>query len=51
MMKTSKPGSGDHHRRRRRPALDRALVRRVFPERIMNPILVVIRDVFSQEPA
>ena len=51
MMKTSEPGAWDGHRRRRRPVLDRALVWRVFPERIMNPILVVIRDLFSQEPA
>jgi hypothetical protein len=48
MMKTSEPGSGDDCRRRRRPVLDGALVRRVFCERIVNPILVVIRDVFSQ---
>jgi hypothetical protein len=48
MMKTSEPGTGDDRRRRRRPVLDAALVRRVFCERIMNPILVVIRDVFSQ---
>jgi len=48
MMKTSEPGTGEDRRRRRRPVLDGALVRRVFCERIMNPILVVIRDVFSQ---
>lgn len=51
MMKTSEPGTGDHCGRRRRPALDRALVGRIFPERIMDPILVVIGDVFSQEAA
>ena len=31
--------------------VDRALVGRIFPERIMNPIILVIGDVFSQEPA
>jgi len=51
MMKTSEPGTGDHHGRRTRPALDRALVGRIFPECIMNPILVVIRNVFSEKPA
>ena len=51
MMKTAQPGTGDHHRRRRRAVLDGTLVRRVFTECIMNPVLVVIRDVFSHEPA
>ena len=50
MMKTAEPGTGDDHRRRRRPIFDGALIRRVFPKRIMNPILLVIGDVFSQEP-
>ena len=48
MMKTSEPGTGDDRRRRRRPVLDGALVRRAFCDRIMNPILLMIRDVFSQ---
>jgi hypothetical protein len=51
MMKTAEPGTRDHHRRRRRPVLGGALVRCVFAQCIMNPILVVIRDVFSKEPA
>lgn len=51
MMKTSEPGTGDHYCCRRRPVIDRALVGRVFPERIMDSILVMIGDVFSQEPA
>jgi len=50
MMKTSELGTRDDHRRRRRPVLDGTLVRRVFAQCIMNPVLVVIRDVFSHEP-
>ena len=51
MMETAEPGTGDDHRRRRRPVLDGALVRRIFRERIMDPILLVIGDIFSQQPA
>jgi len=51
MMKTAEPATRDDCRRRRRPILGGALVRCVFAQCIMSPVLVVIRDVFSQEPA
>ena len=51
MMKTPEPGARDDHRCRRRPLLDRTAIGSVFRERILNPILLVICDVFSQQPA
>ena len=47
MMKSAEPGTGDHHRRRRGPVLYVTCL----SKRVMNPIPLVINDVFSQEPA
>ena len=51
MMKTSDLGTGDDRRRRRRPLLYWAVIRCVFPERIVNSVLLEIGNIFSQQPA
>ena len=51
MMQAAKPGTGDHHRRRRRPFLDGTMIRCVLVESIMNSVLLEIGNILSEQTA
>ena len=51
MMKTAEPGTGDDDCHWRGPVLDGVVIRRLFPERIVNAVFLMISNVFSQESA
>jgi hypothetical protein len=51
MMKSAEPWARDHDGRRRRPVFYRVAIRRVLVERIVNTVLLMVGDVFMNEPA
>jgi hypothetical protein len=51
MMKAAEPGTGDHGGPRRRLVFHGAAMGRVLPEGIMNPVVVVIVHVITNQPA
>jgi hypothetical protein len=51
MVKTAESRIRSHGCRRRRPALHRPSLRRVFIEGIVNPIVVVTVDIVAHQPA
>ncbi len=50
MMKATQPGTGDHSRGRRRLAFHGPSIRRVLIEGIVNPVVVIVVDVITNEP-
>ena len=50
MMKATQPGTGDHSRGRRRLAFHGPSIRRVLIEGIVNPVVVRVVDVITNEP-
>ena len=50
MMETSQARRGDHGRVRCRPFLDRASVRGVFLQGVVNTVLVVVVHVIADQP-
>ena len=50
MMKATQPDTGDHSRGRRRLAFHGPSIRRVLIEGIVNPVVVIVVDVITNEP-